>query len=466
MVGKECPTIQQEVSVNRQYLGVVWRILLALYISTSLYEGYLTIPGLGPHSVFSLIQRVLVFTLPFVVLYMVIRGDRRLIVPLVSLTLWLFLVGITFIADSPHTYYYFYYVWSQVGGYLLVLSFWYLALYPEWLRWTLRLAIPIYFSATMVLSLWEIKTAHHLAQSRENGLHPTHIPTAFYFDPNNLGTALALMLPFIVFLGILWRRRWVYWVSAVLTLVGLFVLYKTGSRGGELALVLDLAALPVVLRGRSRTIALSILGLIVVVMVAAIVSLQSLPSTAHLPFALVKLKHMVDLLNFSPHKVTAHRGPGSVMIRLALLKSGLHALSLHPMGLGPRGAERYYAYWLHHPSPYNTYGIIDAHNMWLENAIDFGWAGLALYALFYFWVLIGLFRLINHHDPMIRFVTTAGVPALFGFILGSLSPSSVMIGFNVMWVVYGMGVAAISLSQICQHSNRIQQQRFDRAEES
>ncbi len=444
----------------KYYLAVAWRILLALYIATSLYEGYLVIPGLGPHSVFSMIQRVLVFTLPFVVLYMVIRGDRRLLIPLASLTSWLILVGVTYVLDSPHTYYYFYYVWSQVGGYLLVLSFWYLSLYPHWLRWILTLAIPLYFSATMLLSLWEIQTAHHLSQSRENGLHPSHIPTAFYFDPNNLGAALALMIPFIVFLGILWRRRWVYALSCGLAMVGLFVLYKTGSRGGELALLFDLAALPFVLRGRAQKVAIGVLGISVVMLAGAVVGLQAVPNGAHLPFALIKLKHMADLLDFQPHKVTLTKGPGSVTIRLALLQSGLVALSHHPLGLGPRGAERYFLYWVHHKSPYNTYGVIDAHNMWLENAIDFGWLGLALYATFYFWILIALFRVRHSDDPLVRFIATAGVPALFGFIIGSLSPSSVMIGFNVMWVVYGMGIAAISLAQIRQKTQRIPQKTF------
>jgi O-antigen ligase len=184
------------------------------------------------------------------------------------------------------------------------------------------------------------------------------------------------------------------------------------------------------------------------------------PPTTHLPFALVKLKHMVDLLHFKPHAVTATHGPGSVMIRLALLHSGLRALSHHPFGLGPRGAERYYTYWLHHPSPYNTYGVVDAHNMWLENAIDFGWIGLLLYTVFYAWLLQGLYKIGQHHDPYVRYVAIAGFSALSGFVLGSLSPSSVMIGFNVMWVVFGMAVSAISLAQISQKRGGRYQKSF------
>ncbi len=140
----------------KKTVSVAWKLLLALYIGSSLYEGYLVVPGLGPHSLFSLIQRVLVFTLPLVVLYLVIRGDRRLFIPIASLTIWLAIVGLTYLTLSPHTHYYFYYVWSQVGGYLLVLSFWFLAQHPSWLRWIVGVTVPLYFTATMILSVWEM----------------------------------------------------------------------------------------------------------------------------------------------------------------------------------------------------------------------------------------------------------------------------------------------------------------------
>lgn len=415
-----------------------WLLAIAVYAVSALYEGYLTVPGFGGHSLSGLLQRIMLL-LPLVVFIRAVRGDRGALMPLVLLGGWLAVAVLTYLYESPHSYYALYYVWSQVGGVLLVAAFWYLAPHGSWMRWTITIAVGLYVAATLAVAGWEMATAHHLAASRSAGAHPSRIPTAFYFDPNNLAVALVLLFPFVLYLGVLWKRR-----LAVLTvplLAGMvYVLIKTGSRGGELALILEGAAIPWVLPRALRRVAWRIWLGIAALLVALVVVLQFVPPGVHLPFALTKIQHMAHLLHHPTGAVTAQQGPGSTRIRLALLQSGWAALSHHPWGLGPRGAEHYYAYWVHHPSPYNTYGVIDPHNMWLENAMDFGWPGLVLYALFYFGLLGKLFALRNHRDAEVRYVAWAGFPAMVGFLVGSLSPSSVMIGFAVMWLVYGIGV--------------------------
>ena len=426
----------------RRTLKIIWLVLAFLFIATSLYEGYLVIPGVSNHSVFSILQRAFLILAPAAVIYAIWRGERTGLFSLVVLTGWLIIVGLTFLAFSPHTYYYEYYVWSQIGGYLLVLTLWVLGRYRRWFYSVVMAAIPIYVIATIILSIYEIATAHHLPQSREGGPHPTHIPTAFYYDPNNLGTAIALILPFVVLLGIVIKNRGMVWLSMILSLFMVYVLYKSGSRGGELALIIDLIVLAVVLPRPYRRIAQVLLAAGVLVFAGLIVALQAAPHNAQLPFALQKIAHIVHLFG-APRQAP---GPGSVTIREALYLSGWHGLLTHPWGMGPRGAERYYRYWLTHHSPYNTYGIIDAHNMWLEVAMDFGFPGLILYVSFYVSLLIGLIRLLKQSSPWFQYYAAAGLAALIGFILGSLSPSSVMIGFNVMWMVYGISLGAFVLA--------------------
>ncbi len=75
--------------------------------------------------------------------------------------------------------------------------------------------------------------------------------------------------------------------------------------------------------------------------------------------------------------------------------------------------------------------------------MDFGWLGLGLYTLFYGLLLTGLYRLRHHSDHTLRYISWAGFTALMGFVVGSLSPSSVMIGFNIMWIVYGLALMAL-----------------------
>ena len=419
----------------------IWLTLIALYILTAPFEGYWIVPGFHGHSWVSLFQRILLIPLPVVTMYCVVRyKDRFTIFPLGLITVWIIWVLFTFALFSPHTYYYLYYTWEQIAGFLLILSFWYLARFRDFSRVATISSLIIYYLATLAVSLCEIRTAHHLGASSE---HNVAIPTAFFYGPNHLGAALALIVPFVTLLFLLNRSRWVLALSILLSLAGIYILYKTGSRGGELALLVEAVAFAAILPRRWRSYALAVMGALLVITGAALVFVAHLPATEKLPFALEKFRHLIHIFNPSFSPVTPSRGPGSFQIRLALLESGFRALWHHPWGLGPRGAERYYAYYVHHKSPYNTYGVIDAHNMWLEIAIDFGWLGLILYTAFYGVLLAGLYRLRRHADLFLRYISWAGFPALAGFVIGSLSPSSVMIGFNIMWFVYGLAVMAL-----------------------
>jgi O-antigen ligase len=186
------------------------------------------------------------------------------------------------------------------------------------------------------------------------------------------------------------------------------------------------------------------LAALVVGLAAVVAALQTVP-LARLPFALQKMARLVHVFELFRHTPAGH--PSSVGIRLALYLSGLHGFLAHPWGMGPRGAMLYYRYQLAHHSPWNTYGVMDPHNMWLEVAMNFGFIGFILYVGFYAGLMVQLFRLTAHADPWVRYLAISCFSALFGFILGSLSPSSVFIGFDIMWVVYGLALGAVVLSR-------------------
>jgi len=425
--------------VTQRVIQSIWMVLAALFIASSLYEGYLVLPGTHGHSLASLLARGFLVLAPLAAVLWGRQYGLRPRGPLFLLAGWLLVVVLTFWFVSPHTYYVEYYVWSQITGGLLVLTSWTLAGFPQTFRQTQIGALMLYGLAVVGVGLWEIHTGHHLGPSRVGPL--SHIPTGFYYDQNSLGVAIALILPYILLLGGLWPDWPVYSLSALLAVLLAYILYKTGSRGGEIALLLDLGTLALVGPLSWRRLLRWLLGSLIGALILVIGILHTLPPTAHLPFALEKLSHLTHLV---PHP---HTGPSSVTIRLALYRSGWHAFITHPWGLGPRGAERYYAYWVHHKSPWNTYGVIDAHNMWLEIAMDFGVVGFLLYAGFYGWLLQGLMRLRPTGNRELEYFRAASLSSLVGFIVGSLSPSSVMIGFHIMWVIYGIALGTLVMAQ-------------------
>ena len=415
-------------------------LVLWVLVATSLYGGYLVLPGLQGHSLFSILAKILVFPTPFAALFFMWRFRPRAMAAVAVFTAWLLWVGTAYLMHPYHTYFVQYYVWSQVTGWLIVLALWLLARHPVWIRLTWQVALPLFWVATLGVALWEAHTGHHIGPSAVPG---RHIPNAFYFNPNDLGAALALLIPYMWFWYEVVPGQMGKMGAVVLTAVSLYVLVETGSRGGELALMLDLVALPAVLPARARLWAVGALIVSVAGGIGLVAWARSQGPIAHLPRYLSKLARLPNLFTVHiPAHVKPGQAPGSVAIRWALYRSGLQALLQHPLGLGPRGAERWYTYWLHHASPYNTYGITNAHNLWLEIAMDFGWPGFILFVGAYILLLRYALVASRSRDPLVRGLGCAGFPALIGFILGALSPSSVMIGFLAMWVVFGLVIAA------------------------
>lgn len=424
----------------RPKLERVAHLVLWILVASSLYEGYLVLPGMHGHSIFSVLAKLLVIPLPLAAAWFWYRHRPPGAPVVILFTLWVVWVLVSFVVHPFHGYVEQYYTWTQVGGWLILLALWLLARHPAWIAAVWSIGFPLYWAATLAVGIWEVHTGHHLGAS---SVHGKRTPTAFFFDPNNLGAALAIMLPFMWFLPYVWKGRAGQVGAAVLTLLSLWLLVKTGSRGGEVALVLDLAALPFVLPAKARTWALAALGAVVVAGVGLVAWARHLGPTAKLPLALSKLARIPDLFTMQFHThLPPNVAPGSVTIRYALYRSGVWALSLHPFGLGPRGAERWYTYWVHHGSPYNTYGIVDAHNLWLELAMNYGWIGLLLFVAAYVLLIRYAYRAGRGSRGLKKGLGQAAFCALIGFVVGSLSPSSVMIGFNVMWVVMGLALAA------------------------
>ncbi len=428
----------------RQTAPILAHAALWLLLTSSLYEGYLVLPGLAGHSLFSILAKVLILPLAVAVVVFWYRHRPAGWLAMLAFSLFVVWVLVSFVSHPERSYTVEYYVWSQASGWTLLAAAWLLARHSAWIAAFWQVGFPLYWLSTIVVAFWEIHTGHHLGAS---SVHGKPIPTAFYFDPNNLGAAIALILPFVWFWPLAFRRRrWPLAGAALFTLLLLYILVKTGSRGGELALLLDLVALPFVLTGRARAWAASALAAAAAGLAALVVWARHQGPIHHLPLAISKLARLPDLFTTHiPSHLPPGVAPGSVAIRWALYRSGFWALELHPFGLGPRGARRWYAYWITHKSPYNTYGIQDPHNLWLELAMNFGWIGLGLFVVGFVAVLRYAWRAARSSDALRQGLGRAAFCGLFGFILGSLSPSSVLIGFNVMWVALALGLASARL---------------------
>jgi O-antigen ligase len=87
---------------------------------------------------------------------------------------------------------------------------------------------------------------------------------------------------------------------------------------------------------------------------------------------------------------------------------------------------------------------INAHDMWGEVLVNFGVIGFIFYTAFYLGLLIKLNDVIKRaKDRFFEYLSWSLFSALLAFIPSSFSPSSVFIGFDIMWIYFGLSLAII-----------------------
>jgi teichuronic acid biosynthesis protein TuaE len=134
-------------------------------------------------------------------------------------------------------------------------------------------------------------------------------------------------------------------------------------------------------------------------------------------------------------------GSGSLLIRVNLIRNGLEFLySTAGFGVGAGNAE----YWMAHSSIFETYGILNPHNWWLEILINYGIFIFMGYTVFYLFIirsLLSIYREIkNVGDKMI---CEALLVSLVGFFFASISSSSIM-ALEIQWLLFAFALAFIN----------------------
>lgn len=131
-------------------------------------------------------------------------------------------------------------------------------------------------------------------------------------------------------------------------------------------------------------------------------------------------------------------GVGSDATRLNLIKNGLFFLvSTFGFGTGAGNIE----YWMLNRSIYNTSGIENIHNWWMEILVAYGLIIFILYAIFYVKLLLNLIKKFKMSSNEVDHSISLGIAfAMVGFIIGSFSSSS-NLNSEWLWVFWAIAIA-------------------------
>jgi teichuronic acid biosynthesis protein TuaE len=303
----------------------------------------------------------------------------------------------------------------------------------------IMVVLGVTFVAVTLFGFLEYATGIHLPTSRLAGqfLGPSFGATSVFGNQNNFATYLTLTLPYLVTLSLVFRDRRVRLLGLAGTLLTLAALLLTGSKDNLIAAALVFLTLLLFLATdpKQRT---KFIGAIVIVVVAVAVIVPSLNGTGLIPLP----KRAVNKFSFSLLASELSSGTGSGAARANLLSDGVNFVGqTGGIGVGAGNAETHVLELPAFP------GVSNMHDWWLEVLVDLGIVGLALYVVFYVFLLTRQLREARRAvDPLIRYLALAGTASMVGFIVGSLGPST-MIAFSPMWVMFGVAIMTVAVAE-------------------
>lgn len=288
------------------------------------------------------------------------------------------------------------------------------------------------FCVLLLLGFWEHLTGQHLPVSGYYGETRARFmfrPTGVFRNPNDYATFLALSVPFL--LGLFrYVSRKLFCLPTLGAVVGSFYLIViNSSRANILAVMVEVGFLFLCLTRWKEKIKIIIisglcLGLAVTLFPGPVRGLLQ---------EVAKQLHSI--------KIEGEFYAGSTTIRLNLFRNGLNfLLRTAGFGVGAGNAEYWMANFAHH----DTAGILNLHNWWLEVLVNYGIFVFFGYVAMYFGLLHRLWCLWHStKDPGEKMIAEALLVTLVGFVVASISSSSIM-AFHPQWLLFAFAFAYLN----------------------
>ena len=330
-------------------------------------------------------------------------------------------------------------------GAVLMLTFMFVYSIPEWIEGTLFMVINLllilfivmftddindvnnYMKAyaigvliNMIISVYEYSTRTHVISSNYLAAYEmgtwqystlSKAPTALLYNPNNVGVAVLLGLPYIGAFADKKTESVSLVKKSVWFLLCAYVAFATGSRGSILLIFVVIFAY--ILLERIRT-SKKLFGIIAIVFVVCVVAY------ANSEFILKQLGYSGLAGQDTIIDATTDKS------RIDNIVGGFEAVKNNWFfGSGPMSAER---------ALYKTIGKnFSIHNFWVEWLITMGLPGMICFLMMYIRAIKSMFRSKTYQSKVV-------LVSLLTFMAASMIPPTI-ITLNFVWIIFGFSIA-------------------------
>ena len=284
----------------------------------------------------------------------------------------------------------------------------------------------------IILGFWEHLTGYHLPISvlfGEIGARFMFMPTGVFHNPNDYATFLALSIPFSIGIIRYGRKKYLRFCGLCSALGAFYLIVAASSRANIIAVLFGLAFILLFLLNFKRKI-----KAIITIGICIILLFMFLPGPVQGFFS-----QITEELNSVASQ--AELRAGSVGVRMNLVRNGLLFLySTVGFGVGAGNSE----YYMAHFAQYNTAGILNPHNWWLEILINYGIFIFIGYVILYIGIIRNLWKI--YRIKQIReekMICEALLVSLVGFLFASISSSSIM-AFTPQWMLFAFALSYLN----------------------
>lgn len=285
---------------------------------------------------------------------------------------------------------------------------------------------------TIIIAIWEINTGQHLSVSGYNKTPDLifHIPTTVYGNSNDYATFLAISLPFVLFQVQCQKNIFYKLFFLFISFAIIFLILTIGSRANIVSVGIAFI-LYVVLSNRKFKIKTFI-----------VLAFITLISIIYFQEILDDIFFMMNNNLISLIDPVERSTNDSNIVRMNLVYNSIDFLSqTYGFGVGAGNAE----IWMEKYGLYDTRGITNPHNWWIEILVNYGLFIFVLYVIIYIRLIYQLFEIfLKSKDINQQETAKVLFISLVTFSFASISSSSVM-GFMPQWILIILSIVSINI---------------------
>lgn len=290
----------------------------------------------------------------------------------------------------------------------------------------------ICFGILIVIGFWEHLTGNHFSTSafyKKENILPIFKSTGVFYNTNDYATFLSLSIPFALAIFHHYKQILYKLVGISFILSASYLIIETRSRANIIAVLLEIIFIFLFLKDINKKLKTIVIISVLIPLMFVFFGSSISPLYERVVKEITSIRNETNLM------------AGSMGIRINLFKNGIHFLCLTGgLGVGAGNVDKY----MENSYLYNTAGILNLHNWWLEILVNYGILIFFGYILFYIGIMFNLWKIFKKNLSKIeKVICEALLVALIGFSVASMSPSSILT-FKPQWLLFAFALSFIN----------------------